>query len=187
MSFSIQRGEGALLLRGERVDLYSFSKENLTEGYIGWLRDPQLMRFSNQRFREHDMLSCQAYLDSFSGTANLFIAIYHESNFIGTMTAYRSTAHSTADMGLLIGSEWQGKGFGRAAWTALMAYLLAIGTRKVTAGTLRCNAAMLGIMQRCGMQPDGVRIRQELVDGVAHDMLYFAKFAESESDLPCND
>jgi RimJ/RimL family protein N-acetyltransferase len=182
MRISTQRGEGTLLLRCERIELHSFSPENLTEGYIGWLRDRQLMRFSNQRFSEHNMMSCQAYLDSFSGTENLFIAIYHEGNFIGTMTAYRSTVHSTVDMGLLIGSEWQGKGLGRDAWSGLMAHLLATGTRKVTGGTLRCNAAMLGIMQRCEMQPDGVRIGQELVDGIAHDILYFAKFAESESD-----
>ena len=164
------------------VELREFIPENLTEEYLTWLRDPVLMRFSNQRFREHNMMSCRAYLNSFSGTENLFIAIFHENNFVGTMTVYRSTAHNTADMGLLIGSEWQGKGLGRDAWSGLMAHLLATGTRKVTGGTLRCNAAMLGIMQRCGMQPDGVRIGQELLDGMAQDILYFAKFAESVSD-----
>jgi RimJ/RimL family protein N-acetyltransferase len=49
--------------------------------------------------------------------------------------------------------------------------------RKVTGGTLRCNAAMVRIMQACGMQPDGVRAGQELVDGEPQDVLYFARFA----------
>ena len=92
------------------------------------------------------------------------------------MTAYRSQIHQTADIGLLIGSGHQGQGLGRDAWATLMSYLLANGTRKVSGGTLRCNVAMLRIMQDCGMQIDGVRLAQELVDGQAQDVLHFAKF-----------
>lgn len=174
---SQQNGFGAQRLTGSVVELRSFSPENLTESYLGWLRDPQLMRFSNQRFRQHNIDSSRAYLASFAGSDNLFIAIYHEGAFIGTMTAYRSIIHGTADIGLLIGAGAQGKGLGKDAWGTLMAHLLATGTRKVTGGTLRCNEAMVRIMQGCGMQADGVRAGQELVDGVAHDVLHFAKFA----------
>lgn len=175
---SIRDAKGRLRLIGEVVELRSFGPENLTESYLGWLRDPQLMRFSNQRFRTHNMDTCRAYLASFATTDNLFIAIYYEDEFIGTMTAYRSAAHRTADMGLLISTRLQGKGLGKDAWTTLMDYLLNTGTRKVTGGALRCNEAMVRIMQSCGMQADGVRVGQELNDGVAHDILHFAKFAE---------
>lgn len=178
MSMSTQDGKCALQLAGAAVELRSFVLENLTESYLGWLRDPHLMRFSNQRFRTHTMESCRAYLASFSSTDNLFIAIYHEGYFIGTMTAYRSTVHGTADIGMLIGAGMQGKGLGKDAWATLMAHLLATGTRKVTGGTLRCNAAMVRIMQGCGMKADGVRVGQELIDGVAHDILHFAKFSQ---------
>jgi ribosomal-protein-alanine N-acetyltransferase len=159
------------------VELRSFTDENLTVGYLGWLHDPLLMRFSNQRFRNHSMRSCRAYLNSFIGTDNLFIAIYFENSFIGTMTAYRLATHGTADIGLLISAGFQGKGLGKDAWATLMNYLLATGTRKVTGGTLSCNTAMVKIMQKCEMQADGVRISHELVEGLPHDMLHFAKFA----------
>ena len=173
-----QDSKGALHLSGAVVELRSFAPEHLTESYLGWLRDPQLMRFSNQRFRMHNMDSCRAYLGTFAGTDNLFMAIYREGTFIGTMTAYRSAIHGTADMGLLIGAGAQGKGLGKDAWATLLAHLLATGNRKVTGGTLRINTAMVRIMQGCGMQADGVRVGQELVDGEAHDMLHFAKFAQ---------
>ena len=175
---STQDNKSPLQLKGAVVELRTFASENLTESYLAWLRDPQLMRFSNQRFLTHNMHSCHAYLASFTSTDNLFIAIYHQDTFIGTMTAYRSAIHGTADIGLLIGSGVQGKGLGKDAWATLMAHLLATGTRKVTGGTLRCNTAMVRIMQGCGMQADGVRVNQELVDGVAQDLLYFAKFAK---------
>ncbi len=171
-------GDQVLRLKGAHVELHRFELKNLTERYLGWLRDPHLMRFSNQRFRTHDMSSCRAYLASFENTDNLFVAIYHEDAFIGTMTVYRSMVHGTADVGLLIGAGMQGKGLGKDAWSTLVTHLLASGTRKVTGGTLRCNAAMVRIMLSCGMQSDGVRIGQEIVDGVAHDVLHFAKFSK---------
>jgi RimJ/RimL family protein N-acetyltransferase len=170
--------KGALFLKGVAVELRSFSSENLTEIYLGWLLDPQLMRYSNQRFSTHNIESCHAYFASFDNTENLFIAIYHENEFIGTMTAYCSSVHGTADIGLLISPGVQGKGLGKDAWTTLMTHLLATGIRKVTGGTLRCNLAMVRIMQACGMQADGVRHGQELVYGEAQDMLHFAKFAQ---------
>lgn len=177
MNKPIREREGELRLKGGLVELRDFTSENITKSYLEWLSDPWLMRFSNQRFRTHDLNSSRAFLHSFAGTENLFLAIWHESTLIGTMTAYQSPSHGTADIGLLIGVGFQGKGFGQDAWTTLMNHLLAKGVRKVTGGTLRCNSAMVSIMQRCGMRADGVRVSQELVDGVAHDMLYFAKFA----------
>lgn len=165
-----------LTLHGEQVQLHTFSASHITPAYLGWLNDRTLMRYSNQRFRTHTMESSQAYLATFTNSDNLFLAIHHGQQFVGTMTAYRTVVHQTADIGLLIGSGQQGKGLGRDAWATLMGHLLASGTRKVTGGTLRCNTPMLRIMQDCGMQPDGVRVAQELVDDQAQDVLHFAKF-----------
>ena len=135
------------------------------------------MKYSNQRFRVHTFETCKAYLSSFKGTNNLFLAIYQGAEYIGTMTAYVSQVHKTADMGLLIGATWQGKGLGADAWATLMGYLFQTGARKVTGGTLRCNSAMVRIMLSSGMSPDGVRVAQELVDGKPEDVLHFAKFS----------
>lgn len=135
------------------------------------------MKYSNQRFRSHNIETCKAYLSSFKGTDNLFVAIYLGAEFIGTMTAYVSQTHKTADMGLLIGAANQGKGLGSDAWVTLMKYLFQAGARKVTGGTLRCNSAMIKIMLNSSMKPDGVRVAHELVDGKPEDILCFAKFS----------
>jgi RimJ/RimL family protein N-acetyltransferase len=182
MSISINDVKGSLLLKGAQVELRTFVQENLTDRYLDWLRDPKLMRYSNQRFRSHDLNSCRNFLASFDNTDNLFIAIYNGYDFIGTATAFLSSVHRTADIGLLICSDVQGKGLGKDAWATLMDHLLATGTRKVTGGTLRCNVAMVRIMQGCGMQPDGVRFGQELVNGEVQDMLHFAKFSQPKGN-----
>lgn len=167
-------------LSGSLVELRPFTKADITPAYLGWLRDPEVVRFSNQRFRTHTTESCTAYLASFEGTANQFFSIQRQSDgrAVGTMTAYLSSAHGTADLGILIGDRgcW-GQGLGLDAWQTLMAHLFQqAGLRKITAGTLRPNIGMVRIMERAGMHLEGVRARQEIVDGVPVDALLYASF-----------
>jgi len=169
-------------LGGEIVDLRRFDEHCITADYLSWLNDAEVVRFSNQRFRQHTRESCLSYFASFQGTPNIFLAIHERKSgrMIGTMTAYVNEHHGTADMGLLIGDRgvW-GRGLGSDAWNTLLAFLLSErGLRKVTGGTLACNAGMIRIMERSGMQREAVRKAQEIVEGEPQDALYYAKFKD---------
>ena len=148
-------------LRGSRVALARFGVADLTDAYVRWLNDPQVVRFSNQRFRRHDAASCRAYLDSFGGTSHLFLAVRRLDGgpAVGTMTAYFAPQHGTVDVGIMIGDRAAaGLGLGRDAWCTLVDWLLGQPpVRKVTAGTLACNGPMLGLVRASRMAPDGVR------------------------------
>lgn len=168
--------------RGSRVTLRAFTPTDITPAYIAWLNDPQVMRLSNQRFLRHTETTSRAYLASFEGSPNLFLSIRLSASdqAIGTLTAYISDAHGTADMGILVGerSLW-GRGFGQDAWDTLSEWLLREkGLRKLTAGTLDCNNGMVRIMERSGMALEAVRRKQEIVDEQPHDMLYYARFRD---------
>jgi [ribosomal protein S5]-alanine N-acetyltransferase len=167
-------------LRGASVLLRPLRVGDVNDEYIGWLNDPVLMRYSNQRFVHHDRASCVRYLRSFEGSDNLLLSVRWpgDDRAVGTMTAYRSRHHGTADLGILIGAaSARGQGIGHDAWNTLAQWLLhGGGTRKLTCGTLACNAAMLRIAVRAGMVREAVRSRQEVVDGQAVDVVYFARF-----------
>ena len=172
-----------ITISGQKVTLQEFTAADISDQYISWLNDPVTVRFSNQRFLHHDRQSSRLYLDSFKRTPNIFLSVQESSTkrIVGTMTAYISMPHGTADMGILIGdrARW-GKGLGLDAWAALMHWLLAKpNMRKITAGTLDCNTPMLRLMAKSGMTPDGQRIKQEVVDGQPHDLLYFSKFSNA--------
>jgi ribosomal-protein-alanine N-acetyltransferase len=167
-------------LNGKKVELRNFTETDITHLYIGWLNDPRVTRFSNQRFLRHNTVSGQAYLATFTDSDNLFISIRSRADgrAIGTMTAYINRHHKTADIGLLIGepSYW-GKGYGQDAWDTLGDWLLKeVGIRKLTAGTAAGNTAMVRIMERFGMQHEATRYSQELIDDQPHDIVYYAKF-----------
>lgn len=167
-------------LIGSKVKLTRFTQDEITDDYVGWLNNPVVTRYSNQRFLRHDRESCRRYLASFAGTANLFVSIcrLEDNRPIGTMTAYVSPQHGTADIGILIGdrSVW-GQGYGQDAWDTLLRFLAGQpGMRKLTCGTLVCNEPMVRLAERCGMELEGCRRAQELVEGEPVDVLYFARF-----------
>jgi len=172
-------------LRGEKVEIYPFRIEDITDSYLGWLNDPEVLQYSNQRFHVHDRDSCTRYLASFEKSHNLFLSVRRRDNgcAIGTMTVYFSPHHGTADVGIMIGERavW-GKGYGQDAWNTVIEWLLSHeAIRKVTAGTLACNYGMLKLMERSGMTLEAVRNKQELVAGEPIDILYYLKWHETKS------
>lgn len=165
---------------GQLTRLRSFQSSDITPAYIGWLNDPAVVRFSNQRFYQHTAESSARYLADFGKTPNRFLSIARlaDGHAIGTLTVYWSPQHGTADMGILIGekSAW-GHGFGLDAWLAAMSWLEAQPSlRKITCGTAEPNIGMRRVAEKAGMHLEARKIRQEIVDGKACDLLFYARF-----------
>lgn len=171
------------LLRSERLMVRPFRPTDITPEYLGWLNDPVVTRFSNQRFRRHDRASAEAFLAGFAGQPSRFLSVrlLADNRAIGTMTAHISPHHGTADMGILLGARdvW-GRGYGLECWSLLMGWLIGeAGIRKVTAGTTSVNHGMIQIMERSGMQHEATRRAQELIEGAPVDILYYARFGDA--------
>jgi RimJ/RimL family protein N-acetyltransferase len=165
-----------ITVQGKNIVLRTFSLLNITKNYLSWLNDKHLMQYSNQRFHKHTRTSSIKYLSSFLNSENLFFAIYYDEIFVGTMTAYIKKEHKTADIGILVGKEYQGIGIATDAWNTLMTYLLGAGIRKITGGALKCNLGMIKVMTKCGMELDGIRCKQEIVNGIPEDIYHYCKF-----------
>ena len=169
-----------IISKGSSVTLCYMRPEYITDQYVGWLNDPDVVKYSNQRFQLHTLKSCMSYLNSFVDTTNYFLAIMenHSGVICGSITAYLNIYHNTADLGLMVGdrSLW-GRGYGLEAWELLMRHLGTLKkVRKITGGTLSCNIGMITIMERAGMKLEAVKKQQELVGEVPMDMHYYAKF-----------
>ena len=165
---------------GKITLMKTFIHSDITDKYIRWLNDKEVVKYSNQRFQEHTKETSLSYLKNFKNSQNNFFSIksIDSKENIGTITTYINVNHSTADIGILIGdkSTW-GKGFGLDAWKATMDWLTnEKKIRKITAGTLSINYGMINIIKKSGMKHDGARLRQELCDGKYRDMMYFATF-----------
>lgn len=167
----------------ERLIITPFSQEHLTTRYVGWLNDPEVVRYSDQRFRQHTLESCTEFFKSFEGSNNHFWAIINtdkDLGHIGNITAYVDKHNQIADLGILIGekSAWE-QGYGVEAWFAVCQHLFkTTNLRKIIAGTTEVNQGMLGIMHRTGMKEEGRRRHQALIDNKPVDHIYTAFFRE---------
>ena len=172
-----------LTIKGKFVTLSNFQENDISKEYLSWLNNKEIVKYSNQRFINHNLLSSKKYLKSFTGSKNLFFAIkLNENNqMIGTMTAYFSF-HNTVDVGIMIGEKslW-GKGFGKDAWNTLLLWLeKEINVRKITAGTLASNLGMLKLMEGSGMTHEATKKNHEMLNNQPEDVLYFCKFNNTD-------
>ncbi len=166
------------------VRLVPFSPNHLTDDYVAWLNDPEIVRFSEQRHRRHDLAGCRAYAESMWNGANHFWALETAGGrHVGNITAYVNAPNLVADVAIMVGDRSvRGQGVGLAGWTLACDWLLGPGgMRKVTAGTMSVNRPMLGVMHKSGMRIEGVRTAQFLWEGQCVDMVMAARFAEEQA------
>ena len=171
---------GNLKIVGDDICLRLFQEFDISDTFVSWLNDAEVVKYSNQRFLNHTIKSCDNYLKSFIDTNNIYMAVEDKATkeLYGSMTAYTHIHHNVADIGLLIGNKklW-GKGVGFEAWTLMMNFLFTqCNVRKVTGGALEVNAAMIRIMEKSIMTHEATKKNQELFNNKPVDVLYFCKF-----------
>jgi ribosomal-protein-alanine N-acetyltransferase len=169
-----------LPIDGAKVRLRPFRSTDITATYLGWLNDPRVVRYSNQRFKKHTTETSLQYLSTFVGSANHLLGICERNSgcLIGTLTIYRNLHHGTADIGILLGdpNSW-GRGFGMDAFRSVAVALEKSGqVRKLTAGTLALNLGMVRIMERAGFELEATRRAQELLEEQPVDVVYYSRF-----------
>ena len=107
-------------LETNRLKLVSFAEGHLTKRYIGWLNDPEVVRYSEQRHRTHTADSCRRFVATFAdGPSHLWAIVAKDAGLghIGNVNSAVDAPNRTADVAILIGEKkaW-GRGFGAEAW-----------------------------------------------------------------------
>jgi ribosomal-protein-alanine N-acetyltransferase len=137
---------------------------------VEWLNDPDVVRYSEQRHRNHTLSSQLDYVRSFAGNSRIWsIHTVDDGEHIGNITATHDEPNNVSDVGILIGETrvW-GKGYGFEAWKAVCNWLLDPnlgGVRKLESGCMRPNEAMLKIIRDTGFTEEGERKNHFLING----------------------
>ena len=166
----------------ERLFLEPFLDKYISDKYVSWLNDHEVVKYSENRHRQHTIESCSEYAGSFNDSPSCFwaVTLKDTGEHIGNINAHIDSHNSVADVGIMIGdSKCWGKGYGAEAWGGVLDFLLNdLKIRKVTAGTMLANKGMIKIMQRSGMLDDGIRKREFLLDGDEVDIVHMAIFSK---------
>lgn len=168
------------LIHTKRLSIKSIGTIDATDPVlreiVGWLNNPLVVRFSEQRHRKHTIKSQSIYMSLFNNM-DYYLGIYlDEDILIGTATVLQDAPNRTANIGIMIGdhSIW-GFGYGYEAWLAICDRILGGVTRKVEAGCMACNTSMMSICSRYGMMEEGRQEDHFLYHDVPMDLVHWGK------------
>jgi ribosomal-protein-alanine N-acetyltransferase len=179
-------GEARLTLRldGHKTYLLPFEERHLEDPrYFQWLTDLEVMRFigRDEYLKPIPFERVRQYVhDVWASPYISFFAVHSQTNdlFIGTAKLnyldQSGLSHRSADVGIMIGDRgcW-GSGMATDALRTICRYAFdTLGARKLTAGAIADNNAVIKAFMRIGFVQEG-RVRQKvfLAGGYADHVL----------------
>lgn len=152
-----------------------------TPRQIGWLIDDEVVKFSEQRHKSHNLKTQLRYVDGFTGSKSHIWGIYLAATgeHIGNLSAVHDDDNDVSDVGILLGEKkcW-GLGMGGEAWRGACQFLLDPlrgNVRKIEAGCMRENVAMMKIIASAGFELEGERKNHFLLNGRPVGLVMFGK------------
>jgi [ribosomal protein S5]-alanine N-acetyltransferase len=144
---------------------------------VGWLNDPETMRYSEQRHKHHAENLQSMHVWMMTAPPHKYREIHYGNALIGTISADVDEHNSVANVGILIGERkvW-GKGYGTEAWKTFCDHLLVNGIRKIEAGCMGINFGMIHVFRKTGMHEEGKRSGRFVVGNELVDEVQFARF-----------
>lgn len=175
-------------LEGRLCWLEPFGEAHLRDpDYLAWLRDYEVIRTLNlpSYWEPVPFAEVERYCRALMASANdRFFALHDKADgrFVGTLRAgHIDWLARTADIGVMIGRrERWGRGLAKDAIAALCRWLFDdVGLRRLTAGAMAINPAMIRVFERLGFRREGVmRQHDRLREGGFCDHVYLGCFRD---------
>ena len=159
-----------------KIKLVRFNNKFLTKRYISWLNDKKLMRFSEQRFKKHNLNSCKKYLELSKKNKDLFYAIIDKSyeKHVGNIYIKIDRLNNIGDIRILIGEP--GKSYGFNAWMEAIKKLRELNVRKITGGSIKTNRAMIKIFKKSNMKLEYTKKKHFKIKNNFYDLVGYYTF-----------
>jgi ribosomal-protein-alanine N-acetyltransferase len=162
-----------MLIRGQRIHMVRFERQHLDDPvYYGWLRDLDVVRYigRDELLAGNPFSEVEDYVKQLWSNENCwFLAVYHSESgtFIGTAKINffneRGRRNGVGDIGIMLGArDFWGQGLATDVLRTVSKFAFdELGARKLSAGAMSPNAAVVKAFLRIGYVEEG-RLRQQL-------------------------
>jgi [ribosomal protein S5]-alanine N-acetyltransferase len=160
-----------------RITLKIFTKKYITNEYISWLNDAEVVKYSELRHVKQDYKTILAYIDSIKDESRMFAIILDNDKHIGNITLRMDRFNLNADVSIMIGNKvFWGCGLAKEAIIASI-YWLRKNTNMmyIIAGTMQNNEAMKRTFESLDFEYSGHRKQYFKKDNNRVDMLFYSK------------
>jgi len=155
-----------LRIAGRITNAVPFTERHLRNpAYLSWLHDREVVRTIGRPDYVAAPVPLSVVEDYVAritvSDCDLFLALYHtaDDHFVGTLKAGHIDWHQgTGDIGIMIGEKgYWGRGLATDAIGALAQHLYdVLGLRRLTAGSMGINPAMVKVFEKLGFCREGV-------------------------------
>jgi ribosomal-protein-alanine N-acetyltransferase len=172
------------IIKTSRLTLaFPFTYEGMdVDHYVKWLNDPAVMQYSEQRHVIHTTASQYEYLGTFPYCKNnYFWEIQLNTKPIGSITAYLDIHNRIANLGIMIGERRQwGNGYASEAWSAVSEFLFESKIRKLEAGCMGSNRAMISLLEKTGFTLEATILGHFILNNQPQDKVAYGKFRQAK-------
>ena len=148
---------GSLLISGSQIDLRPITLEDLTDNYVAWMNNYEVVRFTESRFITHTWQSIEEFIRSANNEKTHTFAIIDKDSdkHIGNIKLGGiNWNHLFGDVGLIIGlKEYHGRGIATECIRLVTEYAFSrLGLHKVWCGVYEPNIGSLRAFQKAGWE-----------------------------------
>lgn len=168
-------------ISGEKITLRELHSEDVSEDYVNWMNDFEVVRFTESRFSRHDLSSIKQFVRAFKENQNsVLLGIFskQEKVHIGNIKLGPiNWRHKFADIGLILGRKtfWR-QGLATEAITLLCQYAFAdLRLHKLTSGCYFSNKGSIRSFQKAGFTQEGLRRKHVASESGWEDVIEFGK------------
>ena len=154
---------GSDFLRSDKIFLSSLRPEHVTQAYVAWMNDPQVVQFTESRFTSHSMESIREFVQDCARDPDVILfGIFDcatESHIGNIKLGPINRRHLLGDIGIIVGrKDFWGKGIATEAISLLRDYAFSeIGLHKLTAGCYSTNLGSGKAFEKAGFQLEARR------------------------------
>lgn len=158
------------MITGERISLHRLAEEDVTQEYVDWMNDIEVVRYTESRFYQHSKESTLSFVRSVTNDFNYAFAIVDNETkqHIGNIKIGNiNPNHKNADVGLIIGrKEFWGKGIATEAIRLCADFAFReLKLHRLWAGLYASNKGSAKAFEKAGFSLEGTKREAALLDG----------------------
>ncbi len=173
-------GDRAPELREGELRLVHLGVDLVSDRYVAWMNNPEVVKFTESRFTTHTRESIQDFVRSVEAdrAARMWAIIVGETHIGNIKLAPIDLHHLNAELGLIIGSiEHWGKGHASAAISLVVKWAFdVLSLHKVFAGICDGNSGSVRAFEKAGFVAEARQSKHYYVDGGYRDRIVMARF-----------
>jgi ribosomal-protein-alanine N-acetyltransferase len=169
--------KGLVLKQGNSLYLLLLRPTDVSQEYVDWLNNPEINKFTEQRFVKHDLRSVQSFVEEkLYDEAQYLFGIFYFGKHIGNVKIGPiNSRHLIASVSYFIGArENWGNGVATRAVSRVVKFAFEdLMLEKITAGIYEPNIGSRRVLEKCGFVREAERPESAILDGKRINNLEF--------------